>query len=79
MQKFMPKFLVEKYQRDPEMRQKLKSTFERFSAIQENISPEHFVGKYIEVYEKDKMCGRHIYRLRQVHALRFQSVCRECC
>lgn len=66
MLRFMPRFLVEKYMKDQEMKRKLQITFDRFNKIQENITADHFVSKYIEVYEKDKMCGRHIYRLKQV-------------
>ncbi len=62
--RFMPKFLVDKYQKDQEMKDKLRSTFDRFNAIEGTA--EHLKTKYMEVYEKDKMCGRHIYRLSTV-------------
>ncbi len=63
----MPKFLTDKYHKDPEMKHKLQSTFERFNAIEG--TSEHLKTKYMEVYEKDKMCGRHIYRLSTVSEL----------
>lgn len=69
MLRYMPKFLVDKYRKDQEMQGKLHNTFDRFVKLSESVPIEHFTGKYVEVYEKDKMCGRHIYRLRQVRIL----------
>ena len=69
MLRYMPKFLVDKYRKEPKMQVKLRNTFDRFVKLSESVGIDHYFGKYVEVYEKDKMCGRHIYRLRPVRWL----------
>lgn len=61
---YMPKVLHGRYQKDCKIRKKLKEVFEQFSEL--NADNSHFVNKFLEVYEKDKMCGRHIFPLKGV-------------
>ena len=65
MQKFMPEFLLKRYKKDEKIGPKLKETFDRFHELS-NVDSSHYVNKFLEVYEKDKMCGRHIFPLKQV-------------
>ena len=60
----MPKVLHKRYQRDCKVRKKLKEVFELFHKLTADNS--HYVSKFLEVYEKDKMCGCHLFPLKQV-------------
>ncbi len=63
----MPKFLKEKLKKDSAMEKKLRDTFSRFKEIRNELHGlEHYEAKYMEVYEKDMMCGRHIFRIKSV-------------
>jgi len=63
----MPATMKKRWRKDQQMQDQLRSTFERFSGIV-NVAehPDYFIGKYLEVYEKDEMCGTHIFRLKPV-------------
>ena len=60
----MPKFLRDKYKKDEAVEKKLRETFQRFKAIRNNVEVQHYEAKYMEVYEKDIMCCKHIFRLK---------------
>ena len=61
---FMPEFLIKRYKKEKKVEEKVRETFERFHEL--NVDDSHYVNKFLEVYEKDKMCGRHIFPLKQV-------------
>jgi hypothetical protein len=61
----MPEFLLKRYKKDTKIGEKLKETFDRFHELT-NVDNGHYINKFLEVYEKDKMCGRHIFPLKQV-------------
>ena len=65
----MPKFLRERCKKEETVDKKLRETFARFKAIRNNVGMEHYDAKYMEVYEKDVMCGKHIFRLKAVSGL----------
>ena len=68
----MPKFLKEKYKKDNDMEKKLRDTFSKFKDIRKNLNGlDHYEAKYMEVYEKDMMCGKHIFRIKSVSFFRF--------
>ena len=70
MLKFMPAKMKKKWKRDDQMQRQLRNTFDRFFKINEPArSLDFFLEKYLEVYEKDGMCGTHIFRLRHVSAV----------
>ena len=60
-----------KHKTDSGMQYMLRNTFSKFIGFRgpggEGPNPEattaHYRSKYIEVYEKDEMCGTHIFRL----------------
>ena len=60
----MPKVLHRRYQKDCKIRKKLKEIFEQFHRL--NADSSHYASKFLEVYEKDKMCGCHIFPLKAV-------------
>ena len=60
----MPKFLHKRFQRDCKVRKKLKELFDQFHNL--NVDSSHYVSKFLEVYEKDKMCGHHLFPLKLV-------------
>ena len=60
----MPKFLFKRYQRDCKVRKKLKELFDQFYKL--NVGSSHYVSKFLEVFEKDEMCGHHVFPLKQV-------------
>lgn len=60
----MPKVLHRRYQKDCKIRKKLKEVFEQFHELHADNS--HYVSKFLEVYEKDKMCGHHLFPLKEV-------------
>ena len=63
----MPKFLKEKCKKDEVMEKKLLDNFCKFREIRGRLEGlEHYEAKYMEVYEKDAMCGKHIFRLKSV-------------
>ena len=64
MSKFMPEFLLKRYKKDSKVKEKVKDTFDRFYTL--TVDSSHYVNKFLEVYEKDKMCGRHPFPLKQV-------------
>ena len=61
----MPDFLHKRYKKDTRMKEKFKETFDRFHEL--SVDNSHYINKFLEVYEKDKMCGRHIFPLKQVN------------
>ena len=63
----MPKFLKDKCKKDKVLAEKLFDAFNRFNRAVENV--ELFEAKYMEVYEKDVKCGKHIFRLKSVSLL----------
>ena len=60
----MPKFLHKRYKKDIKVEEKVRETFDRFHEL--NVDNSHYINKFLEVYEKDKMCGRHIFPLKEV-------------
>ena len=60
----MPKVLHKKKKKDGNISKKLKEIFEQFHELDANDS--HYVSKFFEVYEKDKMCGYHWFPLKRV-------------
>ena len=62
----MPKVLHRRYQKDCKIRMKLKEVFEQFREL--NADNSHYVSKFLEVYEKDKMCGHHLFPLKEVNS-----------
>ena len=60
----MPEFLYKRYKKDSKVEEKIKETFDRFHEL--DVDNNHYVSKFLEVYEKDKMCGRHLFPLKQV-------------
>ena len=65
--KFMPKFLKDKCTRKREVDEKLRDAFKRFKDIQKlKVGTGHYESKYVKVYEKDMVCGKHIFRLKIV-------------
>ncbi len=69
LQRFMPLQLSERWRDDLEVKDQLKSVFDKFYGVNTPANPDHFKAKYIEVYEKDEMCGTHIFKLKQVRAM----------
>lgn len=63
----MPKFLYRRYQQDYRVRKKLKEVFDCFYEL--NVDGSHYVNKFLEVFEKDGMCGCHMFPLKQVDLL----------
>ena len=61
----MPEFLYKRYKKDSKVEEKVKETFDRFHEL--NVDSSHYINKFLEVYEKDKMCGRHLFPLKQVY------------
>ena len=61
----MPDFLHKRYKKDSKVEEKVKETFDRFHEL--NVDNSHYINKFLEVYEKDKMCGRHLFPLKQVY------------
>ena len=72
----MPEFLYKRYKKDSKVEEKIKETFDRFHEL--DVDNNHYVSKFLEVYEKDKMCGRHLFPLKQVrdvvHSARIYQV-----
>lgn len=64
---YMPNFLYRRYQRDCKVRKKLKEVFDRFYML--SVDDGHYINKFLEVYEKDAMCGKHAFPLKQVCTL----------
>ncbi len=62
----MPKFLKDKCTKKHDVDEKLRDTFRRFKDIRKSVELEHYESKYVEVFEKDMMCGKHIFRLKPV-------------
>jgi len=63
----MPKFLRERCRKDNDMEKKLRDTFSKFKDIRGSLNGlDHYEAKYMEVYEKDMMCGKHIFRIKSV-------------
>ena len=60
----MPKFLYQRYQQDYKVQKKLKEVFDRFYEL--SVDGSHYINKFLEVYEKDSMCGYHMFSLKQV-------------
>lgn len=60
----MPEFLYKRYKKENKVEEKIKETFDRFHEL--DVDDSHYVSKFLEVYEKDKMCGRHLFPLKQV-------------
>jgi hypothetical protein len=52
--------------KDHLVEEKLRDIFHRFKDIRQNVGKNHYESKYVEVYEKDAMCGKHIFRLKTV-------------
>lgn len=63
--RFMPKFMKKECSKQS-VDAKLRDTFKKFKDIRSTIKVEHYEAKYMEVYEKDLMCGKHIFRLKNV-------------
>lgn len=66
LQRFMPIQLSERWREDQEVKDQLKSVFDKFYGPNTPANPDHFKAKFIEVYEKDEMCGTYIFKLKQV-------------
>lgn len=62
--RYMPKVLHRRYKKDGRISKKLKEVFEQFHKLDADDS--HYVSKFLEVYEKDKMCGHHLFPLKRV-------------
>lgn len=69
----MPKFLKNKCSKEPGVDKKLRDTFGEFKAIQATVTVDHYKAKYVEVYEKGFMCGKHLFRLKNVSIARINS------
>ena len=65
----MPQYLYDKWKKDDSLKKLLRNIFDKFYNKSDLALPDHFMGKYLEVYEKDKMCGLHIFLLKPVRAL----------
>ena len=69
MLRFMPLQLWEKWMTDKTLKEQLKNTFGKFFPKSEDVTVEqhvnHLRGKYIEVYERDDMCGTHSFMVHQ--------------
>ncbi len=66
LQRFMPSQLFQRWKRDAEVKDQLGSVFHKFYSPNAPANSDHLRSKYIEVYEKDEMCGTHIFKLKQV-------------
>ena len=67
----MPPQLRDRWKTDDEVKDQLRTVFQKFQKANSDpaISQDYFKGKYMEVYEKDEMCGTHIFKLKQVRHL----------
>ena len=62
--RYMPKFLLRRYKRDYKVRKKLEEVFECFAKL--DVDSSHYVQKFLDVFEKDEMCGHHVFPLKKV-------------
>ena len=58
----MPKSLQRRLHRDARVKKKMKEVFDQFYRL--NAGSSHYVCKFLEVYEKDRMCGCHVFPLK---------------
>ena len=65
----MPKYLRDKCTKEEAIDKKVREIFGRFQNIRANVGLEHYEAKYVEVFEKDVMCGKHIFRLKTVSSV----------